>query len=64
MDEPRDFIDRIVEAFVSLRTRPHFEVLARQFAAGEVSFVVDRQGVQVRLNGDEGGGSGLDAGIG
>lgn len=43
----QDFVDRITDGFVSLRERPQFDFLASQFAAGEISFVVDRRGIRI-----------------
>lgn len=43
----QDFVDRIVQGFESLRDRPHFDFLATQFVAGEISFVVDHRGIRI-----------------
>lgn len=43
----QEFIDRIVRGFESLRERPHLDVLAAQFAVGEVAFVVDHRGIRI-----------------
>ncbi|HEX2297638.1 MAG TPA: hypothetical protein VHH34_03820 [Pseudonocardiaceae bacterium] len=43
----QDFVDRITEGFASLRDRPHFNFLASQFAAGEISFIVDHRGIRI-----------------
>lgn len=48
----QDFVDRIIQGFASLRDRPHFDVLANQFAAGEISFIVDHRGIRIEM--DEG----------
>src|SRR5207247_154472 len=42
----QDFIDRIIEGFQTLRERPHLDVVAAQFAAGEIAFVVDYRGIR------------------
>ncbi len=54
MSEPVDFVERVIEGFRSLRERPHFDLLARQFEAGEVSFVVDAKGIQVYVDAEAG----------
>jgi len=50
MQEEQDFVDRIIEGFQSLRDRPAYRTLAGQFAAGELSFIVDRQGIRIHLD--------------
>jgi len=50
MAEPIDFVDRIVEGFQSLKGRPAYELLAGQFEAGELTFIVDRQGIRIHLD--------------
>lgn len=50
----QDFIDRIVQGFESLRDRPHVEFLAEQFAAGDISFVVDHRGIRIVADEDSG----------
>lgn len=50
MDEYVDFVDRIMHGFESLRSRPAFEVLSGQFESGELSFIVDRQGIRIHLD--------------
>ena len=46
------FIDRIIEGFESLRQRPHLDILAGQFAAGEIAFVVDHRGIRTVFEDD------------
>jgi multidrug resistance efflux pump len=48
--EDTDFVERIVEGFESLRDRPAYRVLADQFEAGELTFIVDRQGIRIHLD--------------
>jgi hypothetical protein len=50
----QDFVDRIVEGFESLRDRDHFDFLATQFAAGEISFIVDQRGIRIVTDDEEG----------
>ena len=50
MPEPIDFVDRIIEGFQSLKDRPAYGLLAGQFEAGELSFIVDRQGIRIHLD--------------
>ncbi|HEX9314746.1 MAG TPA: hypothetical protein VGA71_04945 [Actinomycetota bacterium] len=50
MPEPVDFVDRIVEGFQSLKDRPAYGLLAGQFEAGELTFIVDRQGIRIHLD--------------
>lgn len=50
MDDYVDFVDRIVKGFESLRNRPAFELLTGQFETGELSFIVDRQGIRIHLD--------------
>ena len=50
MAEEIDFVDRIIEGFQSLKDRPAYGVLAGQFAAGELTFIVDRQGIRIHLD--------------
>jgi multidrug resistance efflux pump len=50
MPEPIDFVDRIVEGFQSLKDRPAYGLLAGQFEAGELTFIVDRQGIRIHLD--------------
>jgi len=45
-----DFLDQIVEGFHSLRMRPAFGVIKGQFEAGELTFIVDRQGIRIHLD--------------
>ena len=47
-----DFIDRIIEGFQTLRERPHLNILAAQFAAGEIAFVVDHRGIRTVFEDD------------
>ena len=42
-----EFIDRIIGGFESMRERPNLGIVARQFAEGEISFVVDRRGIRI-----------------
>lgn len=51
MDE-QDFIDRIIQGFETLRHRPHLDLLAAQFAAGEIAFVVDCHGIRTIFEDD------------
>jgi hypothetical protein len=55
-----EFIDRIIQGFETLRARPHLDILAAQFAAGEISFLVDRRGIRTLFDNDDG--DDLDAG--
>ena len=48
----QDFIDRIIEGFQTLRERPHLDVVAAQFAAGEIAFVVDYRGIRTVFEDD------------
>ena len=50
MPEPIDFVDRIVQGFQSLKDRPAYGLLAGQFEAGELTFIVDRQGIRIHLD--------------
>ena len=50
MPEPIDFVDRIIEGFQSLKDRPAYRLLAGQFEAGELTFIVDRQGIRIHLD--------------
>ena len=50
MPEETDFVERIVEGFQSLRSRPAYRVLSDQFEAGELTFIVDRQGIRIHLD--------------
>ena len=50
MPEPIDFVDRIIEGFQSLKDRPAYGLLAGQFEAGELTFIVDRQGIRIHLD--------------
>jgi hypothetical protein len=50
----QDFIDRIIEGFQTLRERPHLDVVAAQFAAGEIAFVVDYRGIRTVFEDDSG----------
>ena len=50
MPEPIDFVDRIIEGFQSLKDRPAYGLLAGQFEAGELTFIVDRQGIRLHLD--------------
>lgn len=45
-----DFVDRIIEGFRTIQARAAYEVLAAQFEAGELSFIVDRQGIRMHLD--------------
>ena len=49
-----EFIDRIIGGFESMRQRPNLDLVARQFAEGEIYFVVDRRGIRVAFEDDEG----------
>ena len=53
----QEFIDRIIQGFETLRERPHVDVLAAQFAAGELSFVVDYRGIRIVMDDGPGDGS-------
>lgn len=44
----QDFIDRIIGGFQSMRERPHLEFLERQFAEGEIVFLVDHRGIRIQ----------------
>lgn len=50
MPNDQDFLDRIVEAFSSLRSRAAFGVIQRQFDSGELTFIVDRNGIRIHLD--------------
>ena len=50
----QDFIDRIIEGFQTMRERPHLDIVAAQFAAGEIAFVVDRRGIRTVFEDDPG----------
>ena len=50
MPEQIDFVDRIIEGFQSLKDRPAYGLLAGQFEAGELTFIVDRQGIRIHLD--------------
>ena len=50
MPEQIDFVDRIIEGFQSLKDRPAYGLLAGQFEAGELTFIVDRQGIRLHLD--------------
>jgi hypothetical protein len=50
MPEEIDFVDRIISGFESLKDRPAYNVLAGQFEAGELTFIVDRQGIRIHLD--------------
>ena len=50
MTEDIDFVTRIVEGFESLRSRPAYRVLSDQFESGELTFIVDRQGIRIHLD--------------
>jgi hypothetical protein len=52
--EDQEFIDRIIGGFESMRRRPNLELVARQFAEGEIYFVVDRRGIRVAFEDDDG----------
>jgi hypothetical protein len=60
MPEPIDFVDRIIEGFQSLKDRPAYGLLAGQFEAGELTFIVDRQGIRIHLDTIEVETEGLD----
>jgi hypothetical protein len=49
MAEELDFVDRIVDGFRSIKDRPGYAILAGQFQAGELTFIVDRQGIRIHL---------------
>ncbi|MGH3921987.1 MAG: hypothetical protein ACRDTT_03795 [Pseudonocardiaceae bacterium] len=53
----QEFVDRIIQGFETLRDRPHLDVLAAQFAAGDLSFIVDHRGIRILVE-DESGDSG------
>ena len=58
--EGQEFIDRIIQGFETFRDRPNLGVVAEQFAAGELAFMVDRRGIRVVFEdefGDVGPGS-------
>jgi hypothetical protein len=44
----QDFIDRIIGGFQSLRDRPHLDFLEKQFAEGEIMFIVDSRGIRIQ----------------
>jgi hypothetical protein len=48
----QEFIDRIIEGFQTLRDRPHLDILAAQFVAGEIAFVVDNRGIRTVFEDD------------
>jgi hypothetical protein len=48
----QEFIDRIVQGFETLRDRPHLDVLAAQFVAGELAFIVDHRGIRILVGED------------
>ncbi|HEU5002198.1 MAG TPA: hypothetical protein VFW71_05390 [Actinomycetota bacterium] len=50
MPTEHDFVERILEAFSSLRSRAAFEVIQNQFEAGELTFIVDRYGIRIHLD--------------
>lgn len=50
MEEEVDFVDRIISGFASLKDRPAYRVLSGQFEAGELTFIVDRQGIRIHLD--------------
>jgi multidrug resistance efflux pump len=50
MEPDTDFLDRILQGFASLRDRPAFKVIQGQFEAGELTFIVDRQGIRIHLD--------------
>jgi hypothetical protein len=50
MPEEIDFVDRIISGFESLKDRPAYNILAGQFEAGELTFIVDRQGIRIHLD--------------
>ena len=52
--EGQEFIDRIVQGFETFRDRPHLDLLAEQFAAGEIAFLVDRRGIRTVFEDDFG----------
>lgn len=47
-----EFIDRIIQGFETLRDRQHLDLIAAQFEAGEIMFVVDRRGIRTVFEGD------------
>ena len=49
----QSFIDRIIEGFESMRQRPHLEIVAAQFAAGEIAFLVDNRGIRAVFEDDD-----------
>ena len=63
MPEPIDFVDRIVEGFQSLKDRPAYGLLAGQFEAGELTFIVDRQGIRIHLDAVELESEGIDTAV-
>lgn len=52
----QEFVDRIIQGFETLRDRPHLDVLAAQFAAGDISFIVDHRGIRVVVDDESGDG--------
>ncbi|MGH3798344.1 MAG: hypothetical protein ACRDSP_26140 [Pseudonocardiaceae bacterium] len=50
----QEFIDKIIQGFETLRERPHLDVLAAQFAVGEIAFVVDHRGIRILVGADAG----------
>lgn len=50
MPTEQDFLDRIVEAFQSLRSRSGFRVIEQQFHSGELTFIVDHNGIRIHLS--------------
>jgi hypothetical protein len=48
----QEFLDRIIGGFESMRERPNLNIVAQQFAAGELSFIVDRRGIRVAFEDD------------
>lgn len=52
--EGQEFIDRIIQGFEAFRERPNLNVVAEQFAAGEIGFVVDRRGIRIVFEDDFG----------
>jgi hypothetical protein len=63
MPEQIDFVDRIVEGFQSLKDRPAYRLLAGQFEAGELTFIVDRQGIRLHLDTVELEAEGIDTAV-
>lgn len=60
MGEQLNFIDQIIRGFESIRERPHADVLAAQFASGEIAFLVDHRGIRITSGEDPDDSTGFD----